>query len=233
MGSARTTKDVDLFRKDQSLDAALEDLRRLAAIDLGDFFRFEYTAHRSAVGGQQTYTEGYHVSFDVYIGANRRGNLNVDLVVNIVVTDEPTVAPPANGLDLPKLPSHDYHLYPVVDQIADKICATLALYSGKPSSREWDLVDLVVLATTENVNGAKLCRALKSEARVRGLDLPDRFSVPSAWGQRYAKDAKPVPACADYPTVGAAVGLMRQFIDPAFRDDVDARTWDRDQLNWL
>ncbi|MDO5093376.1 MAG: hypothetical protein Q4D79_08140 [Propionibacteriaceae bacterium] len=30
--------------------------------------------------------------------------------VNVVTTDIPTVASPANGLDIPKLPSHDYRL---------------------------------------------------------------------------------------------------------------------------
>lgn len=45
VGSARATKDIDLFRADHSLDGALADLRRLAAIDLGDFFRFEYREH--------------------------------------------------------------------------------------------------------------------------------------------------------------------------------------------
>ena len=232
VGSARTTRDVDLFRRAQSLEGALADLRRLAAIDLGDFFRFEYTGHDSAGGGQQTYTEGYHVGFDVYVGANKRGTLNVDLVVNVVITDEPTVMSPANGLDIPKLPSYDYRLYPVVDQIADKVCATLAEYSGRPSSREWDLVDLVVLATTENMSADKLQRALVAEARVRSLALPERFAVPPAWGRRYAKDAKPVPACTAYRTVDRATALINSFIDPVLRDEAASKTWSHDALAW-
>lgn len=192
VGSARATRDVDLFRRDQTLEGALADLRRLASVDLEDFFRFEYTGHGSAVGGQQIYTEGYRVSFDVYIGANRRGTLNVDLVVDVVITDDPTARAPANSLHIPKLRSHDYRLYPVVDQIADKVCATLMEYNGKPSSREWDLVDLVVLATTENIAADKLRLALDSEARVRNLALPSRFVVPTTWGRRYEKDAKPL-----------------------------------------
>ncbi len=233
VGSARTTRDVDLLRREQSLEGALADLRRLAAIDLGDFFRFEYTGHGSAVGGQQTYAEGYHISFDIYVGANKRGPLNVDLVVNVVITDRPTVTSPANGLDIPKLPSYDYRLYPVVDQIADKVCATLVEYSGKPSSREWDLVDLVVLATTENVSADKLRRALLTEARVRSLALPERFAVPAAWGRRYAKEAKPVPACTNYRTIDLAVALISSFIDPVLRDEITGKTWSHDSLVWL
>ncbi|MFT0847692.1 nucleotidyl transferase AbiEii/AbiGii toxin family protein [Actinomycetaceae bacterium L2_0104] len=232
VGSARTTRDVDLFRRDQSLKGALNDLRRLAAIDLGDFFRFEYRGHESSVGGQQTYSEGYRVSFDVYIGANKRGSLNVDLVINVVTTDEPTVKPPENKLDIPKLPSYDFHLYPVVDQIADKVCATLTKYRGKPSSREWDLVDLVVLATAEDVSADKLYRALIAEARVRSLTLPDRFSVPASWGRRYARDARLVPACAPYQTVELAMTLMAAFIDRVLRNEVVGKTWNHSQRDW-
>lgn len=232
VGSARTTTDVDLFRQNASLDVALSDLRRLAAIDLGDFFRFEYTTHTGAVAGQQTYADGYHITFDVYIGANKRGNLGVDLVVNVIVTDEPTITPPANGLNLPRLVSHDFRLYPVVDQIADKVCATLALYNGRASSREWDLVDLVVLAVSEDVDADKLRQALTAEARVRNIQLPESFAAPTSWGRRYAKDAKPVPACADYRTVDLALDLMHTFIDPALRDAVAGSTWLHTVRTW-
>lgn len=233
VGSARATRDIDLFRTEQSLDGALADLRRLAAIDLGDFFRFEYREHGDAVGGPQPYAEGYHVSFDVYVGANKRGSLSVDLVVNVVITDEPTVTSPANGLDIPKLPSHDYRLYPIVDQIADKVCATLAHYGGRPSSREWDLVDLVVLTTTEDVSADKLRRALVAEARARGLTLPERFAVPAAWGRRYAKDAQQVPVCANYRTVDLAALLIGSFLDPVLRHGVSGKTWSSSKLVWL
>ncbi len=47
--------------------------------------------------------------------------------------------------------SYPYRLYPVANQIADKVCATLADYHGRPSSREKDLVDLVVIAVTQSV----------------------------------------------------------------------------------
>ena len=42
---------VDLFRRSRSLNAALEDLRRRSAVDLGDFFRFDYTGYSNAVDG--------------------------------------------------------------------------------------------------------------------------------------------------------------------------------------
>jgi len=53
--STRTTLDIDLYRDGFTLDQALADLRRLAKIDLGDHFRFVYTAtrHRSTRRAEQ------------------------------------------------------------------------------------------------------------------------------------------------------------------------------------
>ncbi len=234
VASARATTDVDLFRHSHSLDAALEDLRRLAAIDLGDFFRFGYTGYSDAIdGNQQTYTEGYRVNFDVYIGVKKKASFHVDLVVNVVMTDDVEVAAPDNALDLPKLPSNPYRLYSVVDQIADKVCATLALYSGSPSSREKDLVDLVVLAVTQDVDAVKLRRALEVECRVRSLTLPTAFEVPATWGVRYTKLASRVPACEDFRPVDSAMTLMQRFIDPVLNGSEGSKRWDHAHLDWM
>ena len=233
IGSARTTRDIDLFRRSQTIDGALDDLKRAAELDLGDFFRFEYVGHESSVGGdQQDYTEGLQVHFDIYVGASKRGTLKVDLVTNVIVTGTATIAAPANGLELPKLQSHDYRLYPVVDQIADKVCATLAKYSSGPSTREWDLVDLVILVTSVSMDADGLLRALRTEADARSLQLPQAFQVPATWGARYAKDARAVPACAEYRTVDAAMLLMRAFLDPVLSGEVNGKTWDPVAHSW-
>lgn len=233
VASARATTDVDLFRRGQSLDGALDDLRDRAKVVLDDFFRFEYMGYSAALGGeQQTATEGCRVSFDVYIGVKRKGALHVDLVVGVATTDAVAVASPAHALDLPKLPSSDYRLYPIVDQIADKICATLVHYGGKASTREKDLVDLVLIAVTQDVDGVKLRRALEIEAGIRGLTLPGTFTVPTAWGAVYAKLAKDVPACELYSRVDAAMEVMRHFIDPVLEGVVNGTTWNHTELAW-
>jgi len=106
--SARTTKDIDLYREGYTLDEALVDLRRLAKLDLADHFRFEYSSHVDSVAGaEQPYVEGYAVFFDVYIGSQKRGRLKVDLSIGAGITDDVDVIHPANALDLPRLTSHD------------------------------------------------------------------------------------------------------------------------------
>ena len=51
------------------------------------------------------------------------------------------------------------------DHIADKLCATQALYGPmrRPSSRTRDLVDLVTFARTQDVDGADLTAAIEGE----------------------------------------------------------------------
>lgn len=233
VASGRRTTDVDLFRANNTLDGALGELIRLASLDLDDFFRFVYTKHESVVGGdQQTYTEGYGVDFDVYIGADKKEPLHVDLVVGAIITDEVTITPPANRLDLPRLPSNDYRLYPIVDQIADKACATMANYSGRPSSREKDLVDLVIIAKTQTVSADSLRHAIDAEARARSLIPFTELTIPPTWGRRYAKEARDVTHCAGYRTVDLAEELMRTFIDPVIRGEISGKTWSPDSLAW-
>ena len=185
--SARATMDIDLFNAELSLDNALKKLRTLASIDLSVFFRFEYTGRTKTLEGSNTeYTDGYRVKFDVHIGAQKKQSIHIDLVTREATTGEVEISAPKNALHLPKLKSYPYRLYPVVDQIADKVCATIALYNGRPSSREKDLVDLVIIANTYDIDAVLLRTAILSERTHRQLDLPSAFTVPSFWGGGYA-----------------------------------------------
>lgn len=153
--STRSTRDIDLHRAGVTLAAALDDLIRLASVDLGDHFRFEYAGHTGSIGTDtQPYTEGYQVKFNILIGAASKGTFQVDLAVGAGMTGDIVTTEPATALYLPRLASNPYRLYPVVDQIADKVCATMTEYQGKASSREKDLVDLVVFTTTQDIDGA-------------------------------------------------------------------------------
>lgn len=54
-------------------------------------------------------------------------------------------------------------------------------FKDRASSREKDLVDLVVLATTHDVDGDAPNKAIFAEAGRRRMDLFDKFGVPSSW----------------------------------------------------
>lgn len=231
--STRGTLDIDLYREGYRTDDAVADLRRLAEIDLGDHFRFVYTEHRVIVGGEeQPYTEGYRVDFDTYIGAQKKGRIGVDLATGAGLTAEPTVTVPANALDLPRLIGFDYRLYPVVDQIADKVCATMHRYGDRASSREKDLIDLVVLAVTHDIDGTALTTAIATESRRRRMDPIERFFVPAKWGAAYSKMARTVPYCADVEHIDAASDLVAGLIDPALGGTATGLRWRHADRAW-
>lgn len=231
--STRSTRDIDLYRQGFTLTQALDDLIRLAAIDLQDHFRFEYVGHTDSIGTDtQPYTEGYQVKFNIFIGLSAKGSLQVDLAVGAGITGDVTTTEPATALELPRLVSHQYRLYPVVDHIADKVCATMTEYNQRASSREKDLVDLVVFATTQDIDGSALRIAIVTEARRRQMEPFDHFTVPSTWGAGYAKLAKPIPHCADYRTVDLARSLVTRMIDTSLSGDADGKTWAHGTQAW-
>ncbi len=231
--STRATRDIDLYRQGFTIIQTLDDLIRLASVDLGDHFRFEYASHTASIGNDtQPYTDGYRVKFNIFIGLNTKGSLRVDLAVGTGITGEVTATEPANALDLPRLVSHRYRLYPVVDQIADKVCATMTEYKERTSSREKDLVDLVVLAATQDIEGSALRNALITEARRRRLELLDHFTVPSSWGTGYARLSRSVPHCAGFRTVDLASDLVRRLIEPALSGDATGKMWSHKSLQW-
>lgn len=120
----------------------------------------------------------------------------------------------------------------MVDQIADKVCATMQLYDGKPSSREKDLVDLVVLAVTQEIDGAALAHAIDTEARRRRMEPFHRFAIPSTWGPIYERTARSVPYCADAADIGAARELATALVDPALDGTANGRTWRANERRW-
>jgi len=115
-------------------------------------------------------------------------------------------------------------------QIADKVCASLTIYDGRPSSREKDLVDLVVIALTQTVDADDTGAALRHEARMRYLTLPEAFLLPATWGASYAKLSKNTPAASQ--TMADAQALMTKFVDPLFAGTVIGMTWNPGQLSW-
>ncbi len=232
--SSRATKDVDLFRSGFTLEQTFQALRLLADVDLGDFFRFVYVSHAPIIESSgQPNARGFKVQFDIYIGAQKKSSLKVDLALGTGVTDEVQYQAPADGLSLPRLVSNPYRLYPLVDQIADKVCATMMLYAGKPSSREKDLVDLVVVAKTQRVDAVSLCRAIRTETLRRELEPFDQFIIPKRWGAAYARMAKKVPHCAGYLKVEDARLFVADFLNPVLRRESLPAIWDPALAAWV
>lgn len=235
---ARYTRDTDFQYEGADLAVAVEELKRLAAMDLGDFMEFRFLS-AERIANEQEYRDGYRVVFDAVLGGTKSlSQVSIDLVAAQVSSADVDVVEPANRLEIKGIPTFDYRVYPVVCAVADKVCATMQLYSGnRPSSRVRDLVDLVVYVTNEDMDGTALSERIELESRLRRLYPLAGFMVPESWhgasARSFVKSAKEANLPAEYCSVVDAEQLVVACVNPAIDHSVDGMVWSAAQLEWI
>jgi hypothetical protein len=148
----RGSLDIDLYRE-VAWEVAESDLRRAAATDIGDWFRFEIGA-ASVIG-----TDAVRLPVDAIIGATTWAAFHVDLVgADLRMTGQPEDVPPLARGVIPNVEQRGYRAYPLTDHIADKVAATYERHGDTqmPSTRFRDLVDLVAIIAGASVNAEAL-----------------------------------------------------------------------------
>lgn len=226
----RASIDVDVFRA-AALEVAERELRRAAAVDLGDWFVFEAGAAQHAGDG----APGLRVPIRALIGPTEWARFHIDLVGNEVTMTRASEQMPALArVTMPDVEQHGYRVYPLVDHVADKIAATFDRYgkSRSPSTRYKDLVDLVAIASAASVEADAQIVALRSEVGRRGIELPATFEVPdrAAWKRGY--DAEAARSLLEVATtLEEALELMARFADPLL-DDSARGEWNPRAGGW-
>ena len=113
----RGSLDVDLYRE-VGREVAETDLRRAAALDVGDWFRFE-------VGMASRSEKALSFPVTAIIGATTWVEFHVDLVgTDLRMTGQPDDVPPLARGVIPEVDQRGYRAYPLVDHVADKVAAT-------------------------------------------------------------------------------------------------------------
>jgi len=230
---ARTTRDIDFTLADsRDLNTGIALLREAGLLDEGDFLRFEQSGEKPISGQDLSrFYMGKRITFDVYEEGNKTETISVDLVSGCNITDVPQKMAPLNRVVLPGLSGADYLLYPTVDRIADKLCATLEKYEGgRDSSRMRDLVDLVITVLNEEFSAAKLRIAIDSELSRRKLQKPSSFAIPASWKSYPKKLRSFVPE--EYRDINASVKLVASMLDPILAGKVTTGTWKPSALAW-
>lgn len=161
----RHSRDIDLCRPDSiDLNEAVEAIRSAAAVDLGDFVRYDYRGRTEMSENRPT----TRVSFNIMVGLRTEGTVSVDLVVHSPLHGTPELRrlQPSVPVDWPD----DWplvRLYPLIAHVADKVCALYEKHNGRTSTRYRDLVDLVLIALRESVPGRELQAAIDHERQRR------------------------------------------------------------------
>jgi hypothetical protein len=224
----RGSLDVDIYRE-VAREVAEADLRQAAALDVGDWFRFEIGTG-SAIGNNAV-----RLPVTAVIGATTWVAFHVDLVgTNLRMTGQPEQVPPLARGVIPQVKQRGYKAYPLVDHIADKVAATYERYgdSRMPSTRYRDLVDLVSISLGASVRADALRTALLSEFERRGQPIPEEFDIPdrALWVPGYGAEARR-SLLKTGQTLDEALAIVRPFIDPVLNGDA-VGVWDRDRREW-
>ncbi|MHB1432096.1 MAG: nucleotidyl transferase AbiEii/AbiGii toxin family protein [Streptosporangiaceae bacterium] len=224
----RGSLDVDLYRE-VAREIAEEEVRRAAAADLGDWFRFE-------IGGCiDIGNHSVRLPVNATIGATTWVEFHVDLVgSDFRMTGRPEDVPPLARGVIPEVEQRGYRAYPLVDHIADKITATYERHGEqrRPSTRYRDLVDLVAIVTGASVEAAAQSAALTSEFDRRGLILPTSFEVPdrALWEPGYEAEARR-SLLDTAQTLDEALAVVRPLIDPLL-DGTASGSWEPESRRW-
>lgn len=225
---ARSTRDVDLVATGEIEDAVAQ-LEQLVDREFGDHLRFQLVKRGAAstTPGGRTSVE---LRFEARAGTTKVGAIKIDLVVGTLLTTPAVTQTPALRVPVPGLPVADYQLYPAVHAVADKVAATMATYSGNPSTRDHDLVDLVILANTETFGAAELAQTVHAELIRRKVPVDGTFVIPQGMAPGYNALARDAADCAAHPRFEDADALMQTFIAPLLDRSRTTGTWAR--LEW-
>jgi len=226
----RGTIDIDVYR-DAAKDVAESELRAAAALDIGDWFRFEVGPARAVADA----AAGVRLPITAFVGATTWAQFHVDIVGSDVrMTGEPENVPPLARVAILDVEQHGYRAYPLVDHVADKVVATFDRYgtTRAPSTRFKDLVDLVAIVSEASVEARAQTEALASEAERRAVTLPSEFSVPDEgiWIGGYAREAGrsllPLARSLD-----EALDVVKPFLDPILVGSAKG-LWDPKRGRW-
>lgn len=119
---ARATRDIDLLAQETELGAAIEELKRLVSVDLGDFMAFRFDKAEPIKSGRRVPQRRQGVVHPT-LGGKPLQPLSIDLVVDEVDGLAPEVLKPADRLDIEGLPVFDNPIYSAECALADKLLA--------------------------------------------------------------------------------------------------------------
>lgn len=229
---ARHSRDIDLLYLTAGPAEAEAELRAFGRLDLGDHLRFEIvrSVALSVVDALRLKTRAYTgttlwESFDVDVSCER----------HFVAAIEPFQPQPVLEVQgVPTLPT--FRLYPLVDQIADKVVAMYETHMGVPSNRFRDLVDLVLLVGTMDLDATLLKSALRTRERHarNPVTLPTAMSSPGpGWDGGYRAEARRSSLSPDLHDLVTALAYVGTCLDPVLDGRVAMGHWSPSNRVWV
>lgn len=210
--SVRHTIDIDVYRAGAIVEVERQ-LREAAGLDIGDWMRFEVGP---SVKIRASGAQAVRARVQSFIGTKVWAAFQVDIVADgVLMSTEPDTVPPLTTVEISDRARASWKAYPLIDHVAEKVCAIFERHDGNPSTRYKDLVDLVAIVQRTGVPADAQVAALTKEAERRTLVLPRRFDVPdrTLWQAGYRAEARRAVGLSAMK-LDDALAVVRPFIDP-------------------
>lgn len=224
---ARTTKDIDLDLR-LAGDGAKDLLRRAAALDLGDFFRF-----RIERAGQQPELEGQRWRLVAELDAREFETVLVDVGIETDPLHEPVHLQLPTALGFVGERPIEIPVMRLEQQLAEKVHAYTRRYGAgaRRSSRVKDLVDIALVAGTLELKAGDLKSSLGETFDRRDTHaLPGSLPPPPGdWQRSWRRFAEDLMIPED---LGAGHALAALLIDPVLGDR-GSGCWSPGELVWV
>jgi predicted nucleotidyltransferase component of viral defense system len=230
---ARYSKDIDLVVPGEAfdLDDAVDSLRADIRTDTGDHLTFAINSVTRPSGGQS----GAMLRVTCYTGATPFERFTIDVSTRTNVVAQLDRVRPQQVIEIAGAePLPEFVLYPLPDQIADKVCAMYGRYgaTNMPSTRYRDLVDLVLIATTNELDAVLTIRALQGETARRGCTLPAQIEDPGPeWQASYARIARESNLPKELQALDGALEAAGACLNPIMAGTATG-TWNPDTKRW-
>ncbi|WP_024794171.1 nucleotidyl transferase AbiEii/AbiGii toxin family protein [Tomitella biformata] len=233
---SRYSKDIDLLIANDTADP-IEELRRTVRDHHLDHFRFEVGPPRPLAD-----QKGSKVTVIALLGGRTFDTFSID-----IVDSRRELVGQVERHPIPRLvdtddftPETSVLLYPLADQIADKLCAMYEVHgaASTASGRYRDLVDLLLIAMFLPIDLATTAQAVERERTVRGIPaLPTTLVSPGpSWTTHWSANAKKSPLTSehhDLDTALAVAGNCYNHILAALPTAQRNAEWDHQRRTWM
>jgi nucleotidyltransferase AbiEii toxin of type IV toxin-antitoxin system len=215
------------------LDEAVRELLELSRHDGGDRFTFVLGNAVAMTAG----TTGASIRVEARLGTELFCQFSVDLSTELsLVTHVERVDPPPVLL----LPEHgigplpQFALYPLPNQVADKVCALYEQHGSGISTRYRDLVDLALITASLELDAHLTHTALTTEAARRSLKLPRLLRSPGpGWDTNYRANARRSNLPSELHELTNALRAAGTCLNPLLAGEITTGTWDPHNRRWL
>ncbi len=227
---ARTTKDIDVLAANPwTREEIVAHLRAAASLGLGDWFELEVGEPAEAATGAPG--GGFRFPVRCLLDGRQFENFHLDVGYGDPVLEAPEVLTTPDLLGFAEIPPAKVRCYPLTTQVAEKLHTYTRTYASGETSRARDLADILLAASLEQFNSAKLKQAIDATFQARAShavpqelpDPPERISV------SYRRLARELDL--PWPTIEEAGQAAGQFLNPILKRDARAK-WNPVAWRW-